>query len=1395
MVEGDRGYKFLSICILNILLYLFLLSSDLYAQIDQPRFKHLTTEDGLSQNAVFALYQDSRGFMWFGTKDGLNRYDGYSFTIYQHNPFDSTSISANYITALFEDRQGNLWIGTYDGGLNRFMRESEVFQRISNIPMSRDDTGTFTISVITGDSTGNIWMGTAGNGLFKLSLDESDPTTLPDYVHYKHQPGIQESLSDDIVNSLLVDHNDTIWIGTQKRLNRLHTSEHKTAFHHYIIHTKHPDAPTTHQDSSVSAIFRNDDESLWLGTTSGIAQFNPADGSYIHYPHHYQIFRYGWGRIVGIIEDRTGYLWLATPGELMRFDPERKSYDYFRNDPFNPESINFNGVSSLYRDRTGILWFGTPGYGINMAAPKADRFNILRRANDRPSRISGFSVRAILEDDAGDIWIGTETLYRWDRSTGELKSLETTPDRVNEFGNVGPWAMLRATKSSALYFATHAGLFRLDTKTGEIRQFTYDPDNMQGLPQQEVFAVFEDREGNIWIATKNYVSKFVDEEIGRFLHFQYTGRIIDELVRPQIHQNKEGSFWIGTDNGLLRFDPNTQSFHAYRNDPLRINTLSNNDIKSIHPDPDEPERILWLGTAGGGLNRFDIELEDFQYFTIEDGLPNNVIYGILADESGHLWLSTNKGLSRFDRKTETFKNYDISDGLQSNEFNTGAFFKSESGEMFFGGIHGLNYFYPADIIDNPFHPNVVITGLAILNRAVSHQDENSVLQKSISETDAITLPHSDNIVSFQFAALDFSAPEKNLYEYKLEGFHKDWIYSGTQRTATFTNLKPGTYTFRVRGSNNDGVWSDQEASIVLIIEPPFYGTWWAYLLYLLAGVSILFGLRRYEMNRARLKNELRLEHINRDRMKELDTLKSRFFANISHELRTPLTLILGPAEQLSTDIDDDRLRHKSRIIYSNAKRLLRLINQLLDISRLESGSMKLHAGLYDIVPFVRGITMSFSAYAERKRMTLQFVSTEPRIALYFDRDKAEKIFINIISNAIKFTPSDGSVSVELSIKKGATPSAVDIAVYDTGIGIPSDQLQYVFDRFYQVGGASSYEREGTGIGLALVKELVELHRGTVTVASEIGKGSVFTVSFPLGKEHLSPDEITDQNEDTYDSDSRFGDNGDYIEEVAESPGELIETQTKEDETLILIVEDNKDLREYIREQIIHKYTILEAKDGADGFEIASERIPDLIISDVIMPRMNGYEFCRKLKTDQRTSHIPFILLTAKAGEKDKFAGLQQGADDYLIKPFSTEELLVRVDNLIESRRRLREKYSGHIAVKPTDVAVTSVDKKFLERVLSVVESHLSDVNFSVEILARNVNMSQSQMHRKLKALTDLSANQFIRSIRMQRALELLKKNAGNVAEVAYMVGYDDPGYFTRTFKNYFEYLPSDVKRE
>jgi signal transduction histidine kinase/ligand-binding sensor domain-containing protein/DNA-binding response OmpR family regulator len=1392
MSNGKIGQILLFLCYLSIA---FGVLPRICAGVEQPRFKRLTADDGLSQNAVFAILQDRRGFMWFGTKDGLNRYDGYRYTVYRHNPFDSTSLSANYITSLFEDSRGILWVGTFDGCLNRFIRDTEDFERICNLPIVRNGTAPYAISDITEDPGGNIWIGTTGNGLFRLSPNAAENTSLPDITHFEHIPGDVKSISNNVVNSLLADADGNIWIGTRSGLDKLSAGNDEFVFEHYSIYTKHPDAPVTHQDSSVTTIHGAQDGSLWLGTTGGIVRFNPHNGSYIFMPHRYEIYRYGWGRVTGIVEDASGYLWVGTPGELMRFDPKRQSYDYYMHDPYDPQSISHNAISRVYRDRTGILWFGTPGYGVNMFDPKASRFRVLQGESDKEARIPGFSIRSILEDNEGFLWISSDILYRWDRVTGKLKNYETTWNELNEFGNVGAWAMLQANHSGILYFATHQGLFTLDPASETVRHYEYDAADPDGLPQKEVFAVFEDRKGGIWIATRNYLSKLIDVKEEKFRHYQYTQRMIDELVRPQIYEDVKGTFWLGTDDGLLRFNPTTETFLVYRNDPMRLTSLSNNDIKSIHPDPDEPGRILWLGTTGGGLNRFDIESEQFRYFTVDDGLPNNVVYGILADETGHLWLSTNKGLSRFDRATETFKNYDINDGLQSNEFNTGAFHKSKNGEMFFGGIHGLNYFFPADIVDNPHQPEIVITGLKILNRNVSHKDSDSILKKSISETGTIHIPYLDNIITFEFSALDYSAPEKNQYAHMLEGFQREWVYTGTNRTATFTNLSPGTYTFRVRGSNNDGVWSHQEASIVLVINPPFWQSWWAYILYVVGAISVLYLFRRYEMNRIRLRNQLRVEHVKRAKMTEMDSLKTRFFANISHELRTPLTLIMGPAEQLSSELQDERLRHKSQLIYSNAQRLLRLINQLLDISRLESGSMKLHAGLYDVVPFLKGITMSFSAYAERKRIDLNFTTTEERIALYFDHDKAEKIFINLISNAIKYTPTGGSVSITVSKENSASGSCANISISDTGIGIPSDQLVFVFDRFYQVNGSGSHEQEGTGIGLALVKELVELHHGSVTVTSEMGTGSVFTVKLPLGMEHLSHDDILDRDKQILDDIPVPARESIYLEDNLIDNENGTDVQQEENEVLILIVEDNNDLRFYIKEQLKNGYKIMEAANGVEGFSAASDSIPDLIISDVMMPKMDGYEFCKKIKNDQRTSHIPVILLTARAGEKDKYTGLKTGADEYLIKPFSSEELILRVENLIESRRRLREKYSANMAMKPTDIAVTPVDKIFLEHVLSAIDAHMDDSGFSVETLANLVNMSQSQMHRKLKALTNMSTNQFIRSIRMQRALDLLKKNAGNVAEVAYMVGYEDPGYFTRTFKNHFQYLPSEVNRE
>jgi signal transduction histidine kinase/ligand-binding sensor domain-containing protein/DNA-binding response OmpR family regulator len=1377
---------------------------------EEIRFKHLTIDDGLSQNAVFAILQDRRGFMWFGTKDGLNRYDGYSFVIYQHNPFDSTSLSANHVTALFEDSRGDLWVGTLNAGLNRLRRETARFQRFVTAPDLNNQ-----ITAITEDSAGNIWVGTSGGGLLQLLRQGLDaPGNLrADFIRFIHQPGVAGSLSHNEVNALLVDAGGNLWVGTDKGLDELRELGGAVVFEHHPIFVKNPRAPVGARDSSITALSQDNNGALWLGTTSGIVRFDAGDGSFMAYPHHYEIYRYDWGTILAIVQDRRGRLWLATPAELMRFDPQRETYDYFRHDPFDPHSLSYNYVASIHRDRTDILWFGTLGYGVNVYDPKANRFPTLRRSKDAASRIAGFSVRSILEDASGKVWVSAEVLYCWDRQAGKLKSFETTSERLDDFGNTGAFSMLQASDGK-VWFATTEGLFRYTLQTDAVRQYKHDPANPAGLPQKKVSAVFEDRAGDIWVATRNYLSQLVDEQSGRFRHVQYTDKTSEELARLQIYQDESGRFWLGTGDGLLRFDPGTQSFRAYRNDPKQPMSLSNNVIKSLCPDPDEADHVLWLGTAGGGLNRFDMATETFRHFTEAEGLPNSVVYGILPDEHGHLWLSTNKGLSRFNRKTGSFRNYNVSDGLQSNEFNTGAFYRSKSGEMFFGGINGLNYFHPSDIIDNPHPPPVVITGLKIFNRPVSPKDSNAVLQKSISEAEAITLSHRENILTFEFAALDFSAPEKNQYAYMMENFNDDWIHTGSTRSATFTNLSPGDYIFRVKASNNDGVWNEEGAALRITITPPWWRTWWAYLLYGLAVLAALYFTRRYELDRLDLRNRLRLEHVAAEKLREVDQMKSRFFANISHEFRTPLTLILGPMDSLLATLENQEARQNLQMMRRNAGRLLQLINQLLDLSKLESGKMQLQAACKDVIPVLRGIVMTFQAMAERMEITLLFHSEAETLELYFDHEKFEKIFFNLLSNAFKFTRAGagGKVSVTVerpsareaereSGEKGAaffpfSPSPtqfVQITVKDTGIGIPQNKLPYIFDRFYQVETNSTREFEGTGIGLSLAKELVELHHGTIEINSQEGWGTEAIVRLPMGRAHLREEEIVEAG-------AQFagGNWQEANEKVAPAPTmrkftvpSISQQATGNEQPLILIVEDNNDMRRYLGEYLEKAYGVIEARNGKEGMEKAMAMIPDLIVSDVMMPEMDGYALCNALKTDEKTSHIPVILLTAKAAQEEKLAGLQTGADDYLVKPFDAKELLVRVKNLIQLRQQLREKFSSARLPEHMPGIENKLDQAFLQRVRKVVEENMEKEEFGVEELAQKLKLSRTQLHRKIGALTNQPASLFIRSVRLHHARKMLEQDGNLINEVAYRVGFSSHAYFTKCFHEEFGCTPKE----
>ena len=1366
------------------------------AQDISPRFRHLTIDDGLSQSAVYALLQDRQGFVWIGTKDGLNQYDGYSFTVYKNHPSDSTSLSNNYITALFEDRHGFIWVGTREGGLNRLDPTSGTFRRYAHAPENPGSISSNRITAITGDSSGALWIGTR-NDLNRLTAGE---VLLPsaNFEKFFHDPQDPHSLSDNTIEALLVDDRDDLWIGTANGLNRLSLAASGTApvFVHYF---PEPGNAKTLMDAGISSLYQSRDGSIWAGTVSGLNRLQPGSATFQGFPHRFQTYRRGWGTVHDIEEDGKGRLWLATPDELMIFDPARQTYQSIRSQKMNPLSLSSNRLTELLRDRSGVIWVGTNGYGLNLHDPKADRFFTYRRPRDFPSRIDRFSITALLEDRDGSLWISADVLYRWNRRTGELISFETDSDHPEDFGNTGSWSMLQDS-SGSIWLAGFEGVYRYDPSSKISRHFAKG----RGLKEKLAFQVYPDRQNRIWVATENYFSRY-DAEADRFVHYRYRENPASRFVPiTDVHQDETGAFWLATDDGLARFDPQTGSYRYFRNDPHDANSLANNVVLSITPDPGNAD-ILWLGTAGGGLNRFNRRDNTFRAFTEADGLPNNVVYAALPDKKGHLWLSTNRGLSRFNPASGAFRNFDISNGLQSNEFNTGAYFLSPSGEMFFGGIKGLNYFFPENIVDNPHIANVVFTRLRLFNQKVSPQSHPQILDTLITHKKSVNLSYRANVIAFEFSALDFSAPSRNRYAYRMWGFDDRWILSGTDHQATYTNLPAGDYLFQVKGSNNDGVWNEQGATLAIHISAPPWKSWWAYFLYALAGLSLLYGIRRYEMNRIFWKNRLQMERVEGGKLRELDQLKSRFFANISHEFRTPLTLILGPIQQLMEKQPDEAAKHSLRMMQRNATRLLSLINQLLDLAKLDAGKMEIKVVQADFIPFLRGIVRTYEPLAETQGVRLTIQSDRESISLHFERDKLEKVFHNLLANALKFTPKGGRVSVAVAVagagyanSKDVPAPAIEVTISDTGPGIPAEQLPRIFDRFYQV---ENRDYEGTGIGLALAKELVELHHGQISVHSVPGQGSAFTVTLPLGRNQFRAEEIILPSAIPPASQpaslslpfakgatASAGNGG--MQEPSEAGPEKKAVQNHE---IILVIDDNADLRSYIRQQLQGQYRVLEAADGATGVELAREAIPDLVISDVMMPKMDGYDLCRAIKTDAKTSHIPIILLTARAEQQDKLEGLQTGADAYLTKPFDADELLVRVRNLIDIRRKLRERFSTATTITPREVASNSLDQQFLENVIDSIETHLGEEDFGIDTLCREVAMSERQLRRKLRALINQSPARFIRTYRLQRANRLLQQGAGTVSDIAFQVGFGSTAYFSKCFREQFGVTPSEMK--
>lgn len=1359
------------------------------ADIFQPRFKHLSIDDGLSQNYVEAIEQDSKGFMWFGTSYGLNKYDGHSFTVYTNNPYDTTTISGNAVRYIHEDNSGLLWIKTESKFLDILNPETEVFRRIPLATQDSLDLSHTSITAISEDDEGNIWIGafsptsSSVPSYLLMSKQQDIATTSFQLKRYSYHPDNPQ------IWAIYADKDGVLWIGTTIGLMKLSThGENKLK--HYRFNLPGPDEIA----DQIGAILNESDSTLWLGSAYGLLLFNKDNGSFKTYP-------YGSGdpmTITYIAKEPTGSLW--TNAGLYKF--HNKNYRFAGRETLPAP------ISRMFADRAGNIWMGS-GYGIHASFPESYRFKSFPDKKHINAVESHLSIRAIFEDSQQNLWFSSYNfIYKWDRITNKVTVTNFgNLAGVKEFGHEGASAITE-DRNGTVWFVAYGKLLGIDVKTNERTYIILPPS-----PEKSALGVFVDRPGEIWVVANRYLRKLTGPGKKRFKDYRFNEKPPGAFSwHAEVYQDEVGNIWFTSILGLVKFDEATEKFTIYQNDPEDRKSIYT-DPKCIYPDPFTPAEKLWIGTSGGGLNLFDKRTETFIHIMEKDGLPNNVVYGILPDEQGNLWLSTNRGLAKYNPVSKQFTNYDVNDGLQNSEFNTGAFFKSKSGEMFFGGISGFNHFFPKDIANKKFSPAIVFTDFKLFNTSVSIRDSNSILEKVLSSTQEITLSYEENIFSFEFALLDYYAPAKNHFAYQLEGFNEAWIQLGTQRGVTFTNLDPGQYVLNIKGTDSDGVWSEKIASMRIIITPPWWQTWWAYALYVFLALSLMYSLRRYELNRTHLKNQIKLDEVKLKEREEADRMKSRFFANISHEFRTPLTLILGPIEKIKPGMSGTDIAKQTRLIRRNAKRLLSLVNQLLDLSKLEAGKLKLYAAKGNIVPFVKGIAMSFESVAEQKDISLTVHAVQEDIQLYFDREQMAKILSNLLSNAFKFTPDGGTITVSLNTSFSKFPPGkeqVEISVRDTGIGISETELSKLFDRFYQVDSSQTREHEGSGIGLALTKELVDLHHGNIRVESKVADPDIgeagwteFVIGLPLGSAHLSSYEIADEQAVREDDTSFAEKTRVQIDHpiLGEQQAPRTDDTTAEnndlfeigeaDKMLLLVVEDNPDVRTYIKDSLGENFQIEEARNGKQGVEKAEALIPDLVISDVMMPEMDGNELSRMLKNNEKTSHIPIILLTAKSEPESKLEGLKTGADDYLIKPFDIRELQIRIKNLINIRKKLQEKF-GRGDYIPKGKKLSNLDEQFMRKVVKSVESHISEETFGIDQFAKELSMSRMQLHRKLKALTGKSASLYVRSYRLLKAKKMLAEKHGNVSEIAYLVGFSSPAYFAKCFKEEFGFTPSEL---
>lgn len=1347
-----------------------------HGQQQQYQFSQIDFTRGLSNNQVNCIFKDAKGFMWFGTMAGINRYDGYTVKVFRHSLRDSLTLVDDYVTKIFEGPDDKLvflsrtFTSVYDPPTERFVNTNTYLQSYG-LPI-----GIITRIIKSGDAFFTLY---ANGSLYKTTGNNT-----------RMLIAAAANAADVVTDIQLTAGNRIAMVHANGVIDKMDASINKIIFSTDAVRRATGDKVYAY------SMFADKQDNIWLyslNTTIGVVYYNNTDGSV-------KMFNKENGRLTSniitcIIEDNKDNVWIGTDhGGINVMGKKDFSVFALTNKDGDNKSVAENAIYTLYKDDAGIIWAGTFKKGISYYADDIIKFPLYRHKPGDPTSLSYDDVNKFAEDAKGNIWIGTNGggLLYFNRQANTFTQYRHSPANNNTISNdiiVSLWI----DRDQKLWIGSYyGGLDCYDGKT--FLHYKHNDADTTSLADDRVWEIYEDAANNLWVGTLGGGLDRFDRDKKLFYHHTVArGNSIGCDYISAFVEDNSGNLWIATAYGIDVLQKATGKFVHYS---AAANKLSNDNINILLKDNSGK---IWVGTRDG-LNVFDPQSQTFQSFRTEDGLPDNTIFNILEDQQHFLWVSTTNGISKIAVQpsgsgyTISCKNYDELDGLQGRVFNDNAALKTRSNELLFGGANGFNIFNPAGIKENMHAPRIVFTGFEVFNRPVEAGEKVSgrvILKKSITETYYITLKHNDNIFSIEFAALNFSNSEKNKYLYKLENFNKDWLPADSKtRRATYTNLDPGEYTFRVKASNDDGIWNDRGIELKIVVLPPFWKTTWAYVLYVLAIIAILFFSRRMIIQRARMRFALEQERKEASRMHELDMMKIRFFTNVSHEFRTPLSLILTPLDKIIKYTDDQQQKKQFQLIHRNARRLLNLVNQLLDFRKMEVQELKLNATQGNVLRYIKELCNSFTDMAEKKSISFSYHSNADQLITLFDHDKIERILFNLLSNAFKFTPENGNVSVDVTIaeEKGGEV-LLEIKVNDTGIGIAPEKQDKIFERFFQSDIPGTLVNQGSGIGLAITKEFVKMHGGSITVESELNKGSSFTVLLPFKAAEINSETVPVAEETFEDSEAMAA------EEEPVLTGNAPEQPAKNKRPVILLVEDNEDFRFYLKDNLREFFTIVEAADGREGWQKALAVHPDMVVSDISMPVMTGIDLCRKIKKDTRTKQVPVILLTAFAGEEKHLKGLEIGASDYLIKPFNFEIMLSRIRNILAEHDALRKTYTRQVEAKSTNINVASPDEKFIQQALQIIEQNIANPDFSVEEMSRQLFMSRVSAYKRIFALTGKTPVEFIRSVRLERAAQLLAKTDHTVAEIAYQVGFNNPKYFTRYFKAVYNMVPSAYQAE